>query len=76
MAKAIGKEKAFKSEFPSLFGSHKSMINEDKTKELGDAKMVVLVDEKGTYTTFVDRLDSGAADPRRFDWPSRGISDK
>jgi hypothetical protein len=49
-------------EVPSLYGSHASMIEE----ELSDGT-VVLLDEKGKYSTTKDRLDTGLADPRRYD---------
>lgn len=50
-------------EVPSLYGSHASMIEEGA--EAGTA--VILRDEKGTYATTRDRLDTGLADPRRYD---------
>jgi hypothetical protein len=57
-------------EFPSKYGSHLSMIDEEKTEELealyGDNNRVVLEDEKGQYITYRSRLDSGLADPRRY----------
>jgi len=46
----------------SPFGSHASMV-----KEYLEEGKVVLVDEKGEYITYVDRLDNGLADPRRFE---------
>jgi len=52
-------------EVPSLFGSHSSMINEDYD-DLGDG-VVWLTDEKGSYATTRDRLDTGLADPKRYD---------
>ena len=52
-------------EVPSLYGSHASMINEDYD-DLGDG-VVWLTDEKGNYSTTRDRLDTGLADPRRYD---------
>ena len=48
-------------EVPSLYGSHASMVQE----ELSDGT-VVLLDEKGKYSTTKDRLDTGLADPRRY----------
>tara|TARA_Y100000310_G_C20063251_1_gene525958 strand:+ start:136 stop:300 length:165 start_codon:yes stop_codon:yes gene_type:complete len=41
------------------------MIDEEKTSELTDEKMVVLKDEHGMYITYKDRLDNGLADPKR-----------
>ena len=52
--------------FPSLYGSHSSMINEEETEKLDDDTMVVLKDEKGLYTTYRRRLDNKMADPRRY----------
>ena len=51
--------------YPSRYGSHKSMIDEEKTRELNDDNMVVLQDEHGFYTTDVRRLDNKLADPNR-----------
>jgi len=50
-----------KYQYPSRFGSHRSMVlkdNEDGT--------VVCQDEFGEYTTTRDRLDNGCADPVRY----------
>jgi len=52
--------------FPSRFGSHSSMVNEEKTSTLKDTSLVVLEDEFGEYTTERNRLDSGLADPNRY----------
>jgi hypothetical protein len=56
--------------YPSNYGSHSSMIDEQKTKELealhGDNKRVVIEDERGQYITYRSRLDSGLADPKRY----------
>lgn len=52
--------------FPSVFGSHTSMINEAKTEKLQDKNLVVLTDEFGDYTTEKNRLNSGLADPNRY----------
>ena len=52
--------------YPSRFGSHSSMIDEEKTSELNDGNKVVLVDEHGYYITERNRLDSGLADPKRW----------
>jgi hypothetical protein len=45
--------------FPSLFGSHQSMV----IKIFKDK--VVCKDEHGTYTTDKKHLDNGLADPNR-----------
>ena len=52
-------------QYPTRFGSHSSMIDEEKTDELKDKNMVVLEDEHGFYTTYRNRLDSGLSDPKR-----------
>ena len=51
--------------YPSRFGSHASMIDEEKTSELNDESKVVLLDEYGHYVTCRTRLDNGLADPKR-----------
>ena len=53
--------------YPTRFGSHSSMIDEEKTSELNDENKVVLLDEYGYYTTERTRLDNGLADPKRCD---------
>jgi hypothetical protein len=61
MAKKFKKEeKKFVSSYPSMFGSHKSMVVSEK----GDH--VVLKDVLGEYVTLVNRLDNGMADPNRY----------
>lgn len=70
MAKAGGFVDPNKRELyklPSRFGSHQSMVNEEKTKELNDPKLVVLVDEFGEYVTEKNRLDNGSSDPNRYE---------
>ena len=57
-------------EVPSLYGSHESMVVDQVT--IGDVEWVALRDEKGVYNTSRDRLDTGLADPRRYD-SSRAI---
>ena len=51
-------------EVPSLYGSHTSMVVASTDEETG---WVLLKDEKGEYQTTRDRLDTGLADPRRYD---------
>ena len=46
----------------SWFGSHSEMIVEDK----GDGK-VVCQDDRGKYTTTMSMVDSGLADPNRYE---------
>lgn len=53
-------------QYPSRFGSHKTMVDETATKKLKDSSFVVCKDEFGLYTTQVERLDSGLADPNRY----------
>ena len=52
--------------YPSFFGSHSSMIDEEETAKLNDPKLVVLKDEDGFYTTERNRLDTKMADPNRY----------
>lgn len=52
--------------YPSRFGSHASMIDEEKTKELNNPLLVVLKDDLGHYTTERKRLDTGMGDPNRY----------
>lgn len=66
MAKQTSNEKTKGLAYPSLYGSHSSMIDESKTAELNDDKLVVLKDNYGYYTTERNRLDSGLADPNRY----------
>ena len=63
----VGPTKQEKYLYPSRFGSHSSMIDEEKTFELNDENKVVLLDEHGYYITSRDRLDNGISDPRRAD---------
>jgi hypothetical protein len=68
--KAGGKKEA-KIVYPSDFGSHASMANEElngkiaATKQDANDPWVVLKDERGDYATRKSRLDSGLADPNR-----------
>jgi hypothetical protein len=64
--------------YPSDFGSHAGMANEEVTGKIVAAKQdaadpwVVLKDDRGDYATRKSRLDSGLADPNRFaDLPAR-----
>jgi len=59
------KQEAYK--YKTRYGSHKDMINEGKTSELNDEKLVVLQDEHGYYITERTRLDNGLSDPKRYD---------
>jgi len=68
---AAGGKKEQKVVYPSDFGSHTSMVNEELTVKIAAAKQdaadpwVVLADERGAYATRKSRLDSGMADPNR-----------
>jgi hypothetical protein len=68
--KAGGKKEA-KIVYPSDFGSHTSMANEELTGKIAAARQdtadpwVILKDERGDYATRKSRLDSGLADPNR-----------
>lgn len=59
--------------YPSRFGSHRSMVKqEDECTFLGPPSAfdgpirVICIDEYGEYSTTLDRLDSGLADPNRY----------
>ena len=69
MAKKIvdKREKETPYNYPSRFGSHASMVDKDRTDKLGNPDLVVCKDEFGFYTTYKRRLDSGLADPNRYD---------
>jgi len=63
----VGPQSKEKYPYPTRFGSHTSMIDEEKTSELNDKNKVVLLDEHGYYITGRTRLDDGLADPKRHD---------
>jgi hypothetical protein len=52
--------------YPTRYGSHSSMVDEDKTEELSEDGAVVLKDEHGYYKTYANRIDTGLADPKRY----------
>ena len=56
------------AKFPSVFGSHASMINKELTAELQKQhpESSVLEDENGAYITENARLDTHMADPNRY----------
>ncbi|RDJ35413.1 MAG: hypothetical protein DWQ19_11395 [Crenarchaeota archaeon] len=58
--------KESKPEYPSQFGSHASMIDQEATDQLGNPDRVVLKDDHGVYETDRNRLDNGLADPNRY----------
>lgn len=53
--------------YPTRFGSHASMIDLQETAKLEKEGMVVLKDENGFYITERGRVDSGMADPNRYE---------
>ena len=59
----------FSSQYPSLFGSHASMIAKDWSDKSQDESFVVLADDHGFYATEKKVLDSGLADPYRYASP-------
>jgi len=74
--KKDGKEK--KVVYPSDFGSHASMANEELNGKIAAAKQdagdawVILTDERGHFATRKSHLDTGLADPSRYsDLPAR-----
>ena len=52
--------------YPTRYGSHASMIDEEKTGYINEENKVVIEDEHGYYITDVSRLDNGLADPKRY----------
>lgn len=51
--------------YPSRFGSHASMIDQEATGRMASHGQVILRDERGLYLTDFNRLDTGLADPNR-----------
>ncbi|MDP3981779.1 MAG: hypothetical protein Q8Q33_10240 [Chlamydiota bacterium] len=62
----VKKEEKFVAQYPSMFGSHASMIDEAATAELKDTTKVACKGEHGIYITERNRLDNGLADPNRY----------
>ena len=54
--------------YPSEYGSHAGMVDEEATKALNDPALVVCVDDHGPYQTKRTFVDSGLADPNRWDF--------
>ena len=52
--------------FPSSYGSHVSMIDEEMTEKIQDSLMVVCKDLEGFYVTSRKILDNKLADPHRY----------
>ena len=51
--------------YPSQFGSHSSMIDQEATVKLDDLKLVACRDAYGVYVTERNRLDNGLSDNNR-----------
>lgn len=68
MAKPVNNiyEKPQAYEYPSRFGSHASMIDEEATAALEDKTKVVCKDELGSYVTERKFIDWGSADLNRY----------
>jgi hypothetical protein len=68
---AAGGKKEAKVVYPSDFGSHASMANEELNGKISAGKQdaadpwIILKDERGDYATRKSRLDTGMADPNR-----------
>lgn len=62
MAKSQQPMRAEKYPYPSVFGSHKSMV----VKEDEDGVHCTCADEFGEYVTEIKRLDNGCSDPNRY----------
>lgn len=69
MAKSftMAKDKKSGYPYPSRFGSHNIMVDAEASAKLEDQTKVVLNDEHGSYVTERNRLDTGVADPNRFE---------
>ena len=52
--------------YPTHYGSHASMIDEEATKQLNQEKLVVCKDENGWYVTDKNRTDGRSADSNRY----------
>lgn len=54
------------TKYPSPYGSHTCMIDEEATTQLNNEKLVVLKDDDGWYVTERNRLDQNIADANRY----------
>ena len=57
--------------YKSRFGSHFDMVLEQQTFEAKaagtlESGMVICKDEYGEYITYLNRLDTGSSDPKRY----------
>jgi hypothetical protein len=68
MAKPRHEGKLTKITTPTPYGSHSSMIK----SQINDT-LFLLSDDLGDYETTKDRIDSGMADPNRWDYGKRGL---
>lgn len=59
------KPKTGAAAYPSPYGSHSCMINEEATAALNNPLRVVCTDEDGDYETDRDRIDNNTADANR-----------
>ncbi len=60
------KEKSVKLEYPSEYGSHSSMIDNEATQALRVGHLVALKDAEGLYITERVVLNTNLADPNRY----------
>lgn len=58
--------KKVEQKYPSGYGSHAVMVDQEMTARVTDPAWVVLKDDVGFYATMKNRLDSGLADPNRY----------
>lgn len=61
----ITRGKKEEPKYPSTFGSHQVMVDEELTIKVNDDKMVVCKDDDGPYVTFKNRLNNGMSDNYR-----------
>jgi hypothetical protein len=64
-SKAVDTTKKEVYQYPSRFGSHKTMVDEAETAKLNHDTMVICKDDFGLYVTERKRLDDGMADSYR-----------
>lgn len=63
--KPITRGKKEELKYPSTFGSHQVMVDEELSEKINDEKMVVCKDDHGSYVTFKNRLNNGMSDNYR-----------
>jgi len=64
--KMVATEEKVKNLYPSTYGTHSSMVDEEETAKLTDSNKVAAKDDHGIYITDRNRLDTGLADPNRY----------